>query len=568
MKITIGTFQSLKQEVSLLCPLSRFEATLKRVKLGLKFVHREEEFIIEETCSRLQEEINGAINERGFYTHEFPPANKRMTLIDRSIFSGENTLIMNLWWILAQELTGTAKDYVPFWNEAIREKSQKLWLPTETDLPDLPLNCSKTSWECMEQKSCFSPQRMMNDQKTDWSMTYSPLFTSTAVETSEEEGTKSKRKVKSKKKPKQMYVMRKTRIYPTRDQKKTLTGWFGTCRYVYNLVLNKMNDGTIITKTNDKAICMQIIPKDRGILPEWSLATPSEVKRAAVRDLTRGFKAIFTQLEMGMIRHAEMKRRTRKEVQSLEVPKTGIRWGEEDRPEIIIYEKFLGTMKISKRDSKKLKRSRVEFCDSRIQLKRGKWYLLLPILPPTSARKCKYGIVTLDPGIRTFQTAFSKEEIVKFQHRRELIKELHKKIDERRKTGACRREQKLWDRLENIVDEMHFKTINYLTDYEHIYCPEFKIQSIAKKGKLRPPTVREMYSLSHFKFRSRLEAKCKVLGTTFILCNESFTSQTCTKCGNVRKPSTDTYYCPLCKLTFDRDVMAARNIFLKYTKCA
>eukprot|EP00835_Amoeboradix_gromovi_P006922 NODE_944_length_2859_cov_0.278986.p2 type:complete len:104 gc:universal NODE_944_length_2859_cov_0.278986:543-232(-) len=47
-------------------------------------------------------------------------------------------------------------------------------------------------------------------------------------------------------------------------------------------------------------------------------------------------------------------------------------------------------------------------------------------------------------------------------------------------------------------------------------------------------------------------------------CNESFTSQTCTRCGTLKKTSLQSCTCTNCHLEIDRDHMAARNIYIKY----
>jgi len=47
--------------------------------------------------------------------------------------------------------------------------------------------------------------------------------------------------------------------------------------------------------------------------------------------------------------------------------------------------------------------------------------------------------------------------------------------------------------------------------------------------------------------------------------NESYTSKTCGRCGNINKElgSSKSYKCSKCHLEIDRDVNGARNIYLK-----
>eukprot|EP00835_Amoeboradix_gromovi_P000529 NODE_18_length_40692_cov_0.469183.p22 type:complete len:124 gc:universal NODE_18_length_40692_cov_0.469183:28012-28383(+) len=85
----------------------------------------------------------------------------------------------------------------------------------------------------------------------------------------------------------------------------------------------------------------------------------------------------------------------------------------------------------------------------------------------------------------------------------------------------------------------------------------------SKHGRIRclsMPQKIYMYNL----FKERLKFKCKQRGKTMVECNEAFTSQTCTRCGTIKKTNLETYTCTKCHLEIDRDHMAARNIYIKY----
>ena len=62
--------------------------------------------------------------------------------------------------------------------------------------------------------------------------------------------------------------------------------------------------------------------------------------------------------------------------------------------------------------------------------------------------------------------------------------------------------------------------------------------------------------------------KCKEYKRKLILVNESFTSKTCTKCGNLKNDlgSSKVYNCKNCGISIDRDHNGARNILLKTIK--
>eukprot|EP00835_Amoeboradix_gromovi_P000344 NODE_11_length_46995_cov_0.451872.p27 type:complete len:125 gc:universal NODE_11_length_46995_cov_0.451872:31742-32116(+) len=83
-------------------------------------------------------------------------------------------------------------------------------------------------------------------------------------------------------------------------------------------------------------------------------------------------------------------------------------------------------------------------------------------------------------------------------------------------------------------------------------------------SSLSSKVARNMATMSQYTFKERLKFKCKQRGKTMVEYNESFTSQTCTRCGTLKKNNLETYTCTNCRLEIDRDHMAARNIYIKY----
>eukprot|EP00835_Amoeboradix_gromovi_P003896 NODE_276_length_12087_cov_0.626376.p7 type:complete len:125 gc:universal NODE_276_length_12087_cov_0.626376:2566-2940(+) len=81
---------------------------------------------------------------------------------------------------------------------------------------------------------------------------------------------------------------------------------------------------------------------------------------------------------------------------------------------------------------------------------------------------------------------------------------------------------------------------------------------------LSSKVARNMATVPRYTFKERLKFKCKQRGKTMVECNEAVTSQTCTRCGTIKKTNLETYTCTKCHLEIDRDHMAARNIYIKY----
>lgn len=79
-----------------------------------------------------------------------------------------------------------------------------------------------------------------------------------------------------------------------------------------------------------------------------------------------------------------------------------------------------------------------------------------------------------------------------------------------------------------------------------------------------------MLCWSHYKFKELLRHKMNMNGNELIDCTEEYTSKTCTRCGRLNHllDSSKTFTCPYkdCNLKIDRDIGAARNIYLKNHK--
>ena len=85
-----------------------------------------------------------------------------------------------------------------------------------------------------------------------------------------------------------------------------------------------------------------------------------------------------------------------------------------------------------------------------------------------------------------------------------------------------------------------------------------------------PDKVKERLSvLSHGAFRTRLCDTANMYPSTRIKTgSEAYTSKTCGNCGvmNMKLGSSEVFKCGSCGLCADRDIHAARNIFLRNTQ--
>ncbi len=201
-----------------------------------------------------------------------------------------------------------------------------------------------------------------------------------------------------------------------------------------------------------------------------------------------------------------------------------------------------------------------------------------------SQARLKERVVALDPGVRTFHTAYDPSGFVmefgkndighiyricahmdKLQSRIAVDKQLRHKARYR----IRRAWRKMQWRVHNLVDECHKKIVKFLcANYSVVLLPSFETQQmiVRNQRKITSKTVRAMITWSHYRFKQRLLFKrqehpwCKV-----VICDEAYTSKTCGMCGNLHHSlgGNKKFVCPTCGAEIDRDVNGARNILIK-----
>jgi putative transposase len=184
-------------------------------------------------------------------------------------------------------------------------------------------------------------------------------------------------------------------------------------------------------------------------------------------------------------------------------------------------------------------------------------------------------IISLDPGIRTFMTGISEEKIIKIGEKcTNRLKTYFNRIDKINKNEDIHKnkknklEKKYNKKMTNLVDEMHWKTINYLTiNYKTILIGNMSTKEIVsnKVSNITNMTKRLGLKLKFYQFSERLKYKCNLSNRNYKMVNESYTSKMCSRCGNMKNDlgSNNIYNCTECNLKIDRDINGARGIFIK-----
>lgn len=208
----------------------------------------------------------------------------------------------------------------------------------------------------------------------------------------------------------------------------------------------------------------------------------------------------------------------------------------------------------------------------------------------------------LDPGEKVFQTFYGESSCgflgrdmrdiilgyraIIGKYKRILKSGINKKgqrLKKRTKKFLRKQIRFIHERIKNIVSELHNKTALFLCrNFNTILIPKFGTQSMLKKNKTAkfenkeeptkpkknrmPKKVKYVLStLSHYKFRTKLENKAKDYQCQVHVVTEEYTSMCCGKCGYLSKNYSESRVkkCKNCNHEIDRDINGARNILLK-----
>jgi len=321
-----------------------------------------------------------------------------------------------------------------------------------------------------------------------------------------------------------------------------------------------------------------VTTKDNPWIAErlWLTTTPKVVRQQAVFEAVKNFKAAFTNKANGNIDKFKMgfKKRGRHSAQrtwtigiekQLKVDDDGALC---ILPETIGKMRHYGTLPF---DDKPVAECGIH------RDARGRYFLRVPVKVKPKTPKPPRRIISVDPGVRKFVTGYSPTEHHGFYAGKEVssrIGEILKSIDavasqlaspfvtctQRRRLR--RKKMRLYADYKNLRDDFHWKLANMLTTrYDKILLPRLETAKLSRG--LKAKVAREMLAQSHGLFFRRLVDKCIERGVNLVAPSEHYTSKTCGCCGAlVAVGSSETFACR-CGYVADRDLNAARNIYIR-----
>lgn len=221
-----------------------------------------------------------------------------------------------------------------------------------------------------------------------------------------------------------------------------------------------------------------------------------------------------------------------------------------------------------------------EISDCRLIYDHGRWFISIPRKISTQLpSETQGGAVAVDPGIRNFGTYFSADGRFGWVGQRafERILKLNLRIDKMRSIIATTEDKlykfrlrraidRMYHKIRDLVDELHWKFMNFLTkEFSVVIFPPFNVSDMVRtqNRKIRKVVVRSMMALRFYEFKERLKNKCKERHVLFIEQNEAWTSKTNSFNGEVIENLGGREYFNFQGMKINRDVNGSRNILLR-----
>jgi len=379
---------------------------------------------------------------------------------------------------------------------------------------------------------------------------------------------------------------RKIRFYPTNPQVEYFNKCFGTTRYLYNKTIRMYNQQKFpLSISSARGIIMK---NNRDMTiddPEkWLEEIPYDTRQLAISAALDAIKSSFALLKNGHIDKFSMRMKTKKDKkQVFYVNDKAIKNLNLFPTKLNIHSKLIV--------KKKYRRyyNYIPDSDCIIQKDGFNYYILIPKEKEFIIDKeKKYDIVSLDPGVRTFQSFYTpdgivgdlgnqqlKNKIMKYENKIDTLKSISQKIKNKGTNSKIKRKLmkiekrcfKLKTKASNIIKDFQWKISSFLCKtYKTILLPVFKSQEL--KNNLNSKNNRLLDILSHFKFQEKMKYQSIKYGCDLKIVTEECTTKTCGRCGCINNfiGSSKIFWCNKCNITLERDYQAARNILIKF-KC-
>lgn len=395
--------------------------------------------------------------------------------------------------------------------------------------------------------------------------------------------------------PKELIRARQYRLFPSRQQSRRLRGFMGTARWTYNQCVAYQRAGN--RNTSLSRLDELFVTKDHGTLvdrpdgvkplPNWVFDTPCSIRNNVVRQFRTALAASFTNQQRRHINRFTMHFKSRKQNRYFTITEVA-RCASLREPRADGFRVARSALSISKMKNIACSAPPSTPIKGAVNIlhKNGFWYVSVPIHVTAKPRESSGRCTACDPGVKAFLTTFDLNGNAAHYGRGCWEKLEHLKLRQRRaqsimskfKASKGKHTFRQWHRYAKARREFHCATakIRYRVDALHyqacarltqsadvVVLPRFGTSSMLLKSSPRTHTFNyRLLTLSHYRFRQRLQDVCERKGVTLVICSEMYTSRTCGRCNQLHLSlgNNDVFRCPQCDFQAGRDENAAFNI--------
>jgi transposase len=594
--------------------LSIYNTGIKKIKARLLELYPSETHLINNiyvlfSLSKLLLKRNG----KSLVVDAAPQKDLKL-LTDKNILTDSTTLITNWFKILGAIVSLKASEAQQFWNSQCEEISKKLWFPMKKDL--VYQNKSKNNSLKTIQNTSFSINHKVNPDVLNSNETFSPEF-NCSVDDITYNGLRA---LRLKLLPSPLikpllfkwgnttrYVYNKILMQVKANPKlNSATGYNQLNKECITELGNNIIGPSIYNDTNHDDI-YKCFGK---FIYDWELETPKDIRNGANRDVQKAYVSAWANLHAGNINHfgLDLRKKKNRNTQAMEINSIAAQFSKtgfyiytnyvknhlkEQLGEDVIFrmrknktlQSFYKKECLFRVDKDSLKalykldkssyltdKNKLKYA-ARLKEENGIWYLCICYDAKQTDLLIKDKTCGVDIGINNCYTMYSEDRNIDIVLDHKRIEKIYANKDKRKalydkhiisKRSYNKSRCRYQIQLDRLVNEMHYKTISFLTkNYTTILLPSFETQDMI--GGLNRKVARKMNDFRYYLFKQRLIHKCSIIkNCNVVIVNEAYTSQTCGFCGTLKVSSEPIRYCKKCNISYGRDDNGSRNIYLKH----
>lgn len=337
-----------------------------------------------------------------------------------------------------------------------------------------------------------------------------------------------------------------------------MSKWFGLSRYWFNKAVDYLKKPETKASLGEVRKAIQL----RAEHPEWAFDCPQRIRDHAMADACKAVKNAKLKCKAGE-GFQDVGFRSRKD------PKQVFGFDAQS-----LRQDFVFSQKGFRSIYHATEPIEAEMEGTRIVKENGRYFVVVPReIPVKTPENQRISQVSIDPGVRTFATFFSPElsgEIGSgdFNKITRLCFGLDKLMS-KMATAKCKAKrnikkaaQRLRWKIKDLISDLHHKTARFLVNtFDTIYLPSFETSQMMTK--LTSKTARMMQTFSHYSFQRFLIAKAEEYSSKVVICNEAYTSKTCSYCGKIHNIGSKKMMRCECGIEVSRDYNGARGILLR-----